>query len=140
MVQGFRDAQPVKNYAAVTTRWGRRLVFIFVVQFGWELVSADVSEALLGGITFAQLRESGVDPVLRKVQMLLPPGAEELIRAIPGFEDFNGQQECLEMSKQGFGLKEAPRLWSSALQRVLIKIGLKAVLVDSQLFVKACRR
>ena len=70
-------------------------------------------QTLLRGITFAQLRESGVDPVLRKVQMLLPPGAEELIRTIPGFEDFNGQQECLEMLKQGLGLKEAPRLWFS---------------------------
>ena len=38
--------------------------------------------------------------------MLLPP----LMRAIPGFEDFNGQQECLEMLKPGFGLKDAPRL------------------------------
>ena len=136
VVQGFRDAQPVKNYAATTTRWGQRLVLIFAVQFGWELVSADVSEAFLRGITFAELHESGVDPVLRKVQMLLPPGAEELIRTIPGFEDFNGQQECLEMLKPGFGLKDAPRLWSLALQKVLTKIGLKAVRVDSQLFVK----
>ena len=136
VVQGFRDAQTVKNYAATTTRWGQRLVLIFAVQFGWELVSADVSEAFLRGITFEELHKSGVDPVLRKVQMLLPPGAEELIRTIPGFEDYDGQQECLEMLKPGFGLKDAPRLWGLALQKVLAKIGLKAVRVDSQLFVK----
>ena len=126
----LRTMQPLQ------TRWGQRLVLIFAVQFGWELVSADVSEAFLRGITFEELHKSGVDPVLRKVQMLLPPGAEELIRTIPGFEDYDGQQECLEMLKPGFGLKDAPRLWGLALQKVLAKIGLKAVRVDSQLFVK----
>ena len=136
VAQGFKDKQPVKNYAATTTRWGQRLVLAFSVQFDWELISADVSEAFLRGITFAELHAEGIDPILRKVQLILPPGADELIRALPGFSNYDSERECLELLKPGFGLKDAPRLWNIALQKVLAKIGLRCTCTDAQLFVK----
>ena len=136
VAQGFKDKQVVKNYAATTTRWGQRLVLAFAAQFGWELVSADVSEAFLRGITFAELHSAGIDPILRKVQLVLPPGADELIRSLPGFSDYDSEHECLELLKPGFGLKDAPRRWNIALQKVLAKIGLQATCTDAQLFVK----
>ena len=136
VVQGFKDNQEVKNFSATTSRWGQRLILICAVQFDWELVSADVSEAFLRGLTFEELHKSGEDKTLRNVQMLIPPGSEELLRTLPGFEDFSAQSECLRMKKPGFGLKDAPRLWGLALRKVLTKIGLTAVQVDTQLFVK----
>ena len=136
VVQGFKDNQNVKNFSATTTRWGQRMILIFATQFSWELVSADVSEAFLRGLTFEELYRSGEDKVLRDVQMLIPPGSEELLRTLPGFEDYNSQTECLKMKKPGFGLKDAPRLWGLALKKVLSKIGLVATQVDAQLFLK----
>ena len=136
VAQGFKDVQATQNYAATTTRWGQRLVLLLAAQFEWDLVSADVSEAFLRGLTFAELYETGVDPVLREVQLIIPPGAEELIRTLPGFENFSSQNECLKLLKPGFGLKDAPRLWSLALRKVLVKIGLRATRVDAQLYVK----
>ena len=136
VVQGFKDNQPVRNFSATTTRWGQRLVLICAVQFGWSLISADVSEAFLRGLTFEELHRTGEDKVLRNVQMLLPPGAEQLLRTLPGFENYCGQTECLKMKKPGFGLKDAPRLWGLALRKVLKLIGLTATQVDPQLFLK----
>ena len=136
VAQGFKDAQTTQNYSATTTRWGQRLVLLMSTQFEWDLISADVSEAFLRGLTLAELYESGVDAVLREVQLIIPTGSEELLRTLPGFENFSSQRECLKLLKPGFGLKDAPRLWSLALRKVLTKIGLKPTKVDAQLYVK----
>ena len=64
------------------------------------------------GLTFEELFQSGHSTEMRSVQLLLPEGSEELLRTIPGMEDFNPDTECLELLKPGFGLKDAPRLWS----------------------------
>ena len=111
VAQGFKDQQSTDNFAGTTSRWGQRLVSIFAVQFGHS------SE-------------------MRSVQLILPQGSEELLRTIPGMEDFNPDMECLELLKPGFGLKDAPRLWSLALTRVLSKVGLQPVTTDRQLFAK----
>ena len=135
VAQGFKDTQQVENYAATSTRWSQRLVMIVATQMEWELVSADISEAFLRGLTFQELFDTGHDKVFRKVQLILPPGATELIRTIPGMENFNPEEEVLELLKPGFGLKDAPRLWGLALKRVLSKLGLKACQADPQLYV-----
>ena len=136
VAQGFKDQQSTDNFAGTTSRWGQRLVSIFAVQFGWPLLSADISEAFLRGLTFEELFQSGHSSEMRSVQLILPQGSEELLRTIPGMEDFNPDTECLELLKPGFGLKDAPRLWSLALTRVLSKVGLQPVTTDRQLFAK----
>ena len=136
VAQGFKDRQSVQNYASTTTRWGQRILLALSVQFGWRLASADVSEAFLRGLTFKELYEMGVDSTLRQVQLILPPGSEELIRTLPGLEDFSSQNECLFLLKPGFGLKDAPRLWNLALKKVLTRIGLVATKADPQLYIK----
>ena len=88
------------------------------------------------GLTFEELFQSGHSSEMRSVQLILPQGSEELLRTIPGMEDFNPDTECLELLKPGFGLKDAPRLWSLALTRVLSKVGLQPVTTDRQLFAK----
>ena len=136
VVQGFKDLQTVKNFAGTTTRWAQRMVIAIAVQFGWAVYSADVSEAFLRGLSFRELYESGEDAVLRSVQLELPAGSVELLRTLDGMNDFDPQSECLNMLKPGFGLKDAPRLWNKALKRVLSEIGLVAIRVDEQLYVK----
>ena len=106
------------------------------VQFGWAVYSADVSEAFLRGLSFRELYESGEDSILRSVQLELPAGSVELLRTLDGMNDFDPQCECPNMLKPGFGLKDAPRLWNKALKRVLSEIGLVAIRVDEQLYVK----
>ncbi|CAE7553939.1 RE2 [Symbiodinium sp. CCMP2456] len=112
-----------------------RLLLAIAVQQGWPLKSADVSEAFLRGLSFEELHRTGVDKELREVQLLLPPGSLELIRAVPGLENFNPETEVLHLLKPGFGLKDAPRLWNLALKRVLKKVGLRPTNVDPQLYV-----
>ena len=111
-------------------------MLILAVQFGWRVLSADVSEAFLRGLTFKELFESGHDNVLREVQLILPPGSDELVRTIPGLEDYDSRKEVLYLLKPGFGLKDAPRLWALALKRVLLKLQLQPLLADPQLFAK----
>ena len=136
VVQGFRDRQEVSNFAGTTSRWGQRAVLIIATQYNWPLVSADVSEAFLRGLSFEELASEDGSKPLREVQLLLPPGAAELLRSLDGMSDFDERSECLRMLKPGFGLKDAPRLWNLALQRVLRLIGLGSTKADRQLFVK----
>ena len=136
VAQGFKDTQKVENFAGTTSRWGQRLILITSVQFKWRLVSADVSEAFLRGMTFKELYEEGEDAELREVQLLLPPGSVELVRTLPGMEGFSEEEEVLFLRKPGFGLKDAPRLWAKALKRVLSRIGLIPLQTDEQLFAK----
>ena len=136
VVQGFMDRQHVDNYAATTSRWGQRLIIILPVQFGWPLISLDVSEAFLRGITFQELHEADPTQPLRQVQLKIPPGSGILFRSLTGMEDFCEETEVLEMRKPGFGLKDAPRLWNIALRKVLREIGVGPLSVDNQLYVK----
>ena len=137
VAQGFKDKQTdVKTYAATSTRWSQRLLVVMATQQGWTLLSADISEAFLRGLTYDELLESGEHKTKRSVQLSIPPGTSELLRSLPGMSDFCEQSEVLYLRKPGFGLRDAPRLWSLALQRVLHALGLTACQGDSQLFIK----
>ena len=105
-------------------------------QMSWSIYSADISEAFLRSLSFLGFVESGEGSVLRQVQLDLPPGSVELLRTLPGMHDFDAHTEVLNMLKPGFGLKDAPRLWNRALQRVLKEIGLVGVKADEQLYVR----
>lgn len=79
------------------SRWGQRLVLAFALQFGWPLVSADVSEAFLRGIPFKQLADLDKSQPLRVVKIALPPGTAGLLRSFPGMETYDATTECLSM-------------------------------------------
>jgi hypothetical protein len=136
VAQGFQDRQALSTFSGTTSRCGQRIVLAASVQFGWPLVSADVSEAFLRGITFEQLAKLDSSQPLRVVEIALPSGSEELLRTLPGMHDFNPAEECLSLLKPGFGLKDAPRLWNLALQNVLKEAGLIATQTDRQLYAK----
>ena len=132
VVQGFRDRQAVERYSGTTTRWGQRMVLIVAKQRSWHLVSADVSEAFLRGLSFRELEEMDPSKPLREV----PPGSGELLRCLSGMEDFNESVECLQMLKPGFGLRDAPKLWNLALWKVLLQQGLTSSHADPQLYIR----
>ena len=136
VAQGFKDLQSVENYSPTTSRWGQRLLTVLAVQFNWKVASADVSEAFLRGLTFEELHKTGHDAVLREVQLILPAGSLELVKSLPGMSDFDPSTEVLHLLKPGFGLKDAPRLWNLALQKVLKKLGLVATQADPQFFIR----
>ena len=137
VAQGFRDKQTdIATYSATSTRWSQRLLVAVATQQKWPLLSADISEAFLRGLNYDELLASGEQTVRRSVQLILPPGTAELLRSIPGMEDFDEQSEVLYLRKPGFGLKDAPHLWCLALQRVLRELNLTTCQGVSQLYVK----
>lgn len=136
VAQGFLDKQDTVTFSGTTSRWGQRILIAVATQMEWSLVSADVSEAFLRGITFQELSEYDKSSPMRVVEIELPEGTAELLRTLPGMEGYDPKTECLSMLKPGFGLRDAPRLWNMALLRVLNEGGLHRCQTDRQLFVK----
>ena len=136
VVRGFKDLQAAQlsTFAGTTTRWGQRLVNSVAAQHGWPLFTADVSQAFLRGLTFDQAAQLK-DEVHRDVQFTVPPGSVNILKRLPGYQDFNPLTEVLRMLRCGFGLKDAPRLWNKVLRKVLQDLGLTPLQSDPQLYV-----
>ena len=107
---------------------------IVAVQKQWELFTADVSQAFLRGLTFADAAKLK-DEVHRSDQFSMPPGSEGILNQLPGYSDFDGHREVLEMLRCGFGLKDAPRLWNKVLKQLLHDLGMRPLQSDEQLYV-----
>ena len=75
------------------------------------MLSADVSMAFLTGLTFEEQAELERSPK-RVVYCDLPKGGADIIRMLPDFSGFNPSCESIEVLKGGFGLQDAPRLWT----------------------------
>ena len=45
------------TFASTASRWGQRIVVSTAVNNGWQLFSADVSQAFLRGMTFEELAQ-----------------------------------------------------------------------------------
>ena len=54
VVRGFKDLQAAQpsTFAGTSTRWGQRLVNSTAAQHCWPLLTSDVSQAFLRGLTF----------------------------------------------------------------------------------------
>jgi len=109
VVRGFKDLQAAQlsTFAGTTTRWGQRLVNSVAAQHGWPLFTADVSQAFLRGLTFDQAAQLK-DEVHRDVQFTVPPGSVNILKRLPGYQDFNPLTEVLRMLRCGFGVKICP--------------------------------
>ena len=119
-VRGFKDrAAELGTYSGTASRQDQRLVdSISVLDPEWEVFSMDVGKAFAKGMTFAELSEMTGKP-MRNVEFHLSGEDLEILRSIPGFEDYNPNLEVLEMIKPIYGLKDAPRAWRIKLDRVL---------------------
>ena len=136
-VRGYKDLQAseLKTFSATTSRWGQRVVAILAAQRRWKLFSLDVAQALLRGMPFEELAKLDGE-VKRSVQFTVPPGSLPLLRMLPGFEDFDGERECLDMLRAGFGLKDVPRAWNMVLTRLIREFGLHPTKADDQVFLQ----
>ena len=116
-MRGFKDrgGNSFETFAGTASRWGQRLVNSAVANNeDWVLFSFDVSQVFAKGMTFEELsRLTG--QTLRVVEFDLDYEDAILIRTIPGYENFDPQQETLSMIKPIYGLKDAPRVWRKKL-------------------------
>ena len=129
------------RYSGTSTRWGQRSVVATAVQRGWNIASLDIAMAFLRGMTFDEIQEIKGGP-RREVSMQLPrgrpglePSGSALLRQCPGFEDFNDATEVLEMLKGGFGLVDAPNLFTTRVDHILKSAGMFATKVDPKIYV-----
>ena len=97
------------------------------------------------GITFDEAQKLRGGP-RRTVSMRMPcgkPGVEPsgsaLLRQLKGFEDFNDVLEVLEMLKGGFGLIDAPNLFTTRVDTVFKEHGVRPTRADPKLYVKHAR-
>ena len=78
----------------------------------------------------------------REVCMLLPratatqPSGAAILRQIPGFERFNEAAEALEMLKGGFGLADAPNLFTTRVDNVFKQQSLLPTMTDQKIYLK----
>ena len=143
-MHGFKDIykNEVDRYSGTSSRWGQRAVVATAVQMNWELASLDISQAFLKGLTFDEIQEIRGGPK-REVSMQLPrgkPGLEpsgaSVLRNLKGFEDFNDALEVLEMIKGGFGLVDAPNLFTTRVDHVLKTKLINSTISDPKMYLE----
>ena len=119
-VRGFEDneASELITYSATGSRTSQKIINSEVAcHEGWVLVSVDIDKAFLQGMTYKEMSEL-TGEAERNVHFSLPPGADEQLRKLPGFENFDSRYECLKCDKPGTGTKDAPRAFSLKLAAV----------------------
>ena len=105
------------------------------------MASLDVSEAFLKGFTFEEIQERRGGPK-RRVSLILPrpkagePSGVAILRTIKGYEDFNELSEVLEMLKGGFGLIDAPNLFTNKVDEVFIAHGARPTCSEPKIYIK----
>ncbi len=109
----------METYAGTASRVDQRIIdSISVLDPSWDEFSLDVGKAFAKGMTFAELSELTGQP-MRAVEFQVNGEDLEILRDIPGFEDYDPNEEVLSMEKPIYGLKDAPRAWRVKLDRVL---------------------
>ena len=90
-VRGFEDRRKdkVNTCTGTSARWGQRRVNILAAQRMWKLCGADISAALLQGMTFEEVSKLLNEPI-RDICFELPRGSSELLCEVEGFEGCDG--------------------------------------------------
>ena len=120
-LRGFQDLdkENVETYAGTASRLSQRILASqCATEEGWELGTLDVSKAFLQGMTYEKIAQLTGEP-LRVVHFALPPGAAQLLRRLPGFEDYDENKECLRCVKPGTGTVDTPRGFSLQLKEII---------------------
>ena len=133
--RGFKDSErsDIDRYAGTSTRCSQKLIVSEAVRNNWPICTADISKAFLQGVTYEQLAKMTGEPV-REVNFYFPASNIPLLRQLPGFEDFDAQNEVLHCDKPGTGLVDAPRAFSMQLRGVTeTKCHMKSSQIDGEL-------
>ena len=99
------------------------------------MAALDVNKAFLKGVAYKELTEETKEP-MREVNFELSRDAVDILRQVPGYQDFNPQAEILHCAKPGTGCVDAPRCFSIKLSRVDKMFGAAPTTHDSQFTVK----
>jgi len=136
-VRGFKDQQKadIDRYAGTSSRCAQKLIVSEAAKNGWDICTADVPKAFLQGVTYEQLAEMTGEP-LREVNFYLPADNIPLLRMIPGFEDFDPQNEVLHCDKPGTGVSDALRAFSMKLSKVADERRLVPSQIDNEVFMR----
>ena len=137
-VRGFKDQQAhtLDSYAGTSQRYSQRLVCSEAVVRGWPICTTDISKAFLQGVTYEELSQLTGEPI-REVNFTLPRACTDILRQVPGFEDFDENMEVLHCDKPGTGLVDAPRAFSMKLSMVTKdQCHMMPTTVDNELCVK----
>ena len=93
-MRGFKDREiTVETFAGTASRTGQRVVNSMIAQNpDFIFFSHDVSQAFAKGMTFEEYaRATGTQ--LREVEVEVAAEDAEIIRKLPGFEDFDYKAE-----------------------------------------------
>eukprot|EP00959_Pyramimonas_sp_CCMP1952_P348546 7301508-Pyramimonas_sp.AAC.1 len=64
------------------------------------------------------------------------PAGSAVLRTIKGFENFNDATECLDMLKGGFGLIDAPNLFTMKADKVLKQENIRPTISYPKIYLK----
>ena len=134
-VRGFKDNQrgDIDRYAGTSSRCSQKVLVSEAVRNGWPICTTDISKAFLQGVTYEELSKLTGDP-LREVNFYLPANNIPLLKQLPGFENFDAQNEVLHCDKPGTGLVDAPRAFSIKLRGVTEdKCRMRSSVIDAEL-------
>ena len=111
----------LSTFSSTAGRYGQRIIAATAAQNRWPLVSADVGNAFLRGMTFKELAEyQGTQE--REVCMEMPTDTIPLLREFKQFASFNITFQALKLDKPGYGLNDAPRAWSLKLRQHMTSV------------------
>ena len=134
-VHGFKDQQAdtLLTYASTAARWAQRIITAQAAQNKWHILTADVGNAFLRGLSFKELaRLTG--EVERKCAFLPPKGYESYVAELPGMSHFDPEKHELLMEKAIYGLKDAPRAWRITLHATLVELKGKSIKTDNAVY------
>ena len=123
-IRGFKDQDKneIARYAGTSSKLSQKAIVSEAVCRKWDLITTDISKAFLQGVTYEELSQL-TGEALREVNFYLPQSNIPILRAIPGYENFNPVQEVLHCDKPGTGSVDAPRAFSLKLKQLLLVKG-----------------
>ena len=111
VLRGFMDIEAfsLDTFSGTAKRSSQRMLASEAsCHDDYIIASLDIDKAFLKGFTYAELAQATGEKE-RKVCFRLPPGSAEILRTLPGFEDYDEARHCLQCVKPGTGTKDAPR-------------------------------
>ena len=139
-LRGFKEwcADALDTYAGTGSKISQRLLLSEAACHPeWSFLSLDINKAFLQGVTYDELAEA-TGQEERVVHFTLPSGSAQILRRIPGYENYDERYYVLKCLKPGTGCKDAPRAFSMKLAGVTrsAEVGLKPLAADPECEVK----
>eukprot|EP00959_Pyramimonas_sp_CCMP1952_P375371 7862017-Pyramimonas_sp.AAC.1 len=106
VLRGFMDLETfdVETFSGTARRPSQILLASAAAcKRQWTIVPLDINMAFLKGLSYRDLAGATGEKE-RAVCFTLPPGSATVLRALPGFENNDESNHCLQRTTSGFGL------------------------------------